>query len=229
MHDFDPKWRHFGIFAKKSDRKSDPIFPILRLFPTSRLSDSTALVKILYDHYITASNDELLWLRTLDQPFLWQVQLLRHPGQRDCLDGAGWLGREGCARLRPGWWPRDSDHVLPISHCSSSMFIRIFTFCSDSWPQIWSLGGWTLSTVTKVSSPRYHPLIQHQHHQPHQRTKVTAKPQGTGTLVSSQRWPAPEASWWLAELLPANRWRWSPWWWSWGLGWWRWLQWWLWR
>ena len=107
-------------------------FPIFRLFPTSRLSDSTALVKILYDHYIKASNDELLWLRLFEKPFFWQVQLLRHPGQRDCLDGAGWLGGEGRARLRPGWLPRDSDHVLPISHCSSSMFIRTFTFCSDS-------------------------------------------------------------------------------------------------
>ena len=77
-------------------------FPIFRLFPASQLSDSTALVKILYDHYITASNDELLWLRTFEKPFFWQVQLLRHPGQRDCLDGAGWLGRGGCARLRPG-------------------------------------------------------------------------------------------------------------------------------
>ena len=47
MQDPDPKCRHFGIlwhfgiFAKKSDRKSDPIF---RLFPTFRLSDSTALI-----------------------------------------------------------------------------------------------------------------------------------------------------------------------------------------
>ena len=32
MHDPDPKCRHFGIFAKKSDRKSDPIFPILSDF-----------------------------------------------------------------------------------------------------------------------------------------------------------------------------------------------------
>ena len=50
MQDPDLKCRHFGIlwhfgiFAKKSDRKSDPIFPIFRLFPTFRLSDSTALV-----------------------------------------------------------------------------------------------------------------------------------------------------------------------------------------
>ena len=54
MHDPDPKCRrfgilwHFGIFAKKSDRKSDPIFPILsdffRFLDFSRLSDSTALV-----------------------------------------------------------------------------------------------------------------------------------------------------------------------------------------
>ena len=49
---------HFGIFAKKSDRKSDPIFPIFRLFPTFRLSDSTALVQTL------AWNE---------QPFLTQV------------------------------------------------------------------------------------------------------------------------------------------------------------
>ena len=89
-------------------------------------------VKILYDHYIKVSNDELLWLRTFEKPFFWQVQLLRHSGQRDCLDGAGWLGGEGRARFSPGWLPRDSDHVLPISHCSSSMLIRIFTFCSDS-------------------------------------------------------------------------------------------------
>ena len=54
MHDPDPKCRHFGIlwhfgiFAKKSDRKSDPIFPILsdfflifRLFPTFRFHSSS--------------------------------------------------------------------------------------------------------------------------------------------------------------------------------------------
>ena len=35
---------HFGIFAKKSNKKSIPIFPIFRLFPTFRLADSTALV-----------------------------------------------------------------------------------------------------------------------------------------------------------------------------------------
>ena len=35
---------HFGIFAKKSNKKSNPIFPIFRLFPTFRLSDSTALL-----------------------------------------------------------------------------------------------------------------------------------------------------------------------------------------
>ena len=58
MHDPDPKCRHFGIlwhlgiFAKKSDRKSDLIFPILsdffpifRLFPTFPLSDSTSLMR----------------------------------------------------------------------------------------------------------------------------------------------------------------------------------------
>ena len=32
--------RHFGIFAKKWDRKSDPIFPIFRLFPTFRFHSS---------------------------------------------------------------------------------------------------------------------------------------------------------------------------------------------
>ena len=44
-------WR-FGLIAKKSNRKSNPIFPILsdffpifRLFPTSRLPDSTTLVE----------------------------------------------------------------------------------------------------------------------------------------------------------------------------------------
>ena len=53
MADPDPKCRHFGIFAKKSNKKSNPIFPILsnfstfRLFPTFRLSDSTALVRTL--------------------------------------------------------------------------------------------------------------------------------------------------------------------------------------
>ena len=59
MNDPDPKCRHFGIlwhfgtFAKKSNKKSNPIFPILsdffpifRLFLTFRLSDSTALVRI---------------------------------------------------------------------------------------------------------------------------------------------------------------------------------------
>ena len=39
---------HFGIFAEKSDRKSDPIFPILsdffRFLDFSRLSDSTAQI-----------------------------------------------------------------------------------------------------------------------------------------------------------------------------------------
>ena len=45
---------YFGIFAKKSNKKSNPIFPIFptlsdfflifRLFPTFRLSDSTALI-----------------------------------------------------------------------------------------------------------------------------------------------------------------------------------------
>ena len=39
MHDPDPKCRHFGIlwhfgiFAKKSNKKSNPIFPILSDFP----------------------------------------------------------------------------------------------------------------------------------------------------------------------------------------------------
>ena len=57
MQDPDPKCRHFGIlwhfgiFAKKSDRKSDPIIPILsdffRFLDFSRLSDSTALVGTL--------------------------------------------------------------------------------------------------------------------------------------------------------------------------------------
>ena len=38
MHDPDPKCRHFGIlwhfgiFAKKSNKKSNPIFPILSNF-----------------------------------------------------------------------------------------------------------------------------------------------------------------------------------------------------
>ena len=55
MQDPDPKCRHFGIlwqfdiFAKKSNRKSDPIFLILsdffRFLDFSRLSDSTALVR----------------------------------------------------------------------------------------------------------------------------------------------------------------------------------------
>ena len=52
MQDPDPKCRHFGIlwhfgiFAKKSNKKSNPIFPILSdflTFPDFRLSDSTAL------------------------------------------------------------------------------------------------------------------------------------------------------------------------------------------
>ena len=42
---------HFGIFAKNSNKKSNPIFPIFfpffRLFPTFRLSDSTALILCL--------------------------------------------------------------------------------------------------------------------------------------------------------------------------------------
>ena len=32
MQDPDPKCRHFGIFAKKSNNKSNPIFPILSDF-----------------------------------------------------------------------------------------------------------------------------------------------------------------------------------------------------
>ena len=80
-------------------------------------------------------------------------------------------------------------------------FVQILDLKSGRWEDGPSLPS------PRLSSTHYHPIIQHQHHQPHQRTKVTAKPQGTGTLVSSQRWPAPEASWWLAELLPANRWR----------------------
>ena len=40
---FDILW-YFGTFAKKSNKKSNPIFPIFRLFPTFRLSDSTALM-----------------------------------------------------------------------------------------------------------------------------------------------------------------------------------------
>ena len=40
---FDILW-YFGTFAKKSNKKSNPIFPIFSLFPTFRLSDSTALM-----------------------------------------------------------------------------------------------------------------------------------------------------------------------------------------
>ena len=43
MQDPDQKCRHFGIFAKKSNKKSNPIFPILsnffRLLDFSRLLD----------------------------------------------------------------------------------------------------------------------------------------------------------------------------------------------
>ena len=46
---FGISW-HIGIFAKKSNKKSNPIFPILsvffpifRIFPTFRLTDSTTL------------------------------------------------------------------------------------------------------------------------------------------------------------------------------------------
>ena len=57
MHDPDPKCRQIGIFAKKLDRKSDPIFPILsdffRFLDFSRLSDSTALVESLL--FLTSS------------------------------------------------------------------------------------------------------------------------------------------------------------------------------
>ena len=69
MQDLDPKCRHFGIlwqfmafciFAKKSDRKSDPIFPILSDFfwflDFSRLSDSTALILTEW-FYTFAQND----------------------------------------------------------------------------------------------------------------------------------------------------------------------------
>ena len=44
---------HFGIFAKKSNNKSNPIFLIFRLFPTFRLSDSTALVFMLIPSILT--------------------------------------------------------------------------------------------------------------------------------------------------------------------------------
>ena len=66
MHDPDPKCRHFGIlwhfgiFAKKSNKKSNPIFPIssdffpfFRLFPTFRFSDSTTLVAIHLEIHIS--------------------------------------------------------------------------------------------------------------------------------------------------------------------------------
>ena len=66
MQDPDPKCRHFGIlwhfgiFAKKSDRKSDPIFLILsdffRILDFSRLSDSTALILTEW-FYTFAQND----------------------------------------------------------------------------------------------------------------------------------------------------------------------------
>ena len=61
MQDPDLKCRHFGIlwhfgiFAKRSNKKSNPIFLIFRLFPTFRLSDSTALTwtdVAWYPHYI---------------------------------------------------------------------------------------------------------------------------------------------------------------------------------
>ena len=67
MQDPDLKCRHFGIlwyfdiFAKKSYKKSNPIFPILSdfflifiLFPAFRLSSSTALVKMPLDKLIYA-------------------------------------------------------------------------------------------------------------------------------------------------------------------------------
>ena len=53
---------HFGIFAKMSNKKSNPIFPILsdffRLFLTFRLSDSTALIQMLgtWDDPLSSSN-----------------------------------------------------------------------------------------------------------------------------------------------------------------------------
>ena len=66
MHDPDPKCRHFGIlwhfgiFAKKSNKKSNPIFPILSDFfwflDFSRLSDSTALILTEW-FYTFAQND----------------------------------------------------------------------------------------------------------------------------------------------------------------------------
>ena len=69
MHDPDPMcmhygilW-HFGIFAKKSERKSDPIFPILsdffRILDFSRLSDSTALLQTPWDNQLQAFFDPL--------------------------------------------------------------------------------------------------------------------------------------------------------------------------
>ena len=47
MHDADLKCRHFGIFAKSPIRNQIRYFRfylILKLFPTFRLSDSTALI-----------------------------------------------------------------------------------------------------------------------------------------------------------------------------------------
>ena len=48
---------HFGIFAKKSNKKSTPIFPIFRLFPTFRLSFSTALIMTVWVSDLQSDSD----------------------------------------------------------------------------------------------------------------------------------------------------------------------------
>ena len=72
MHDPDPKCRHFGIlwhfgiFAKKSNKKSNPIFPILadvfRFLDVSRLLDFP--VPQLLMSMLSAEGGQELTLRT---------------------------------------------------------------------------------------------------------------------------------------------------------------------
>ena len=77
MQDPDLKCRHFGIlwhfgiFAKKSNKKSNPIssdfiqfFPIFRLFLTFRLSDSIALMLTQHHQKLTGTN--LNWPSTIN-------------------------------------------------------------------------------------------------------------------------------------------------------------------
>ena len=56
MLDPDPKCRHFDILCILSNKKSNQIFPIFRLFPTFRLSDCTALIQTSDTVFVNSTN-----------------------------------------------------------------------------------------------------------------------------------------------------------------------------